>query len=363
MFTEKFPSNFINDVNGWSFSSETLKENKGKILTLDIDLGNKCSLNCPHCFRRTAVLDKVERKMTFEETIELVKEAKKLGLRSVKFLGAGEPFENPRFVEFLRFLKSINIIPLIFTKGHIIGNDKLAKKYNGHYGINNGIDLIKELNDVNASVILGFNSFNAGIQGKMVGGITGYVKKRNLALIRLIEAGFNKTNPTHLCMACNPITHENCNEIFNIYQWSRERNIYVIATTTMVGGRACDWKTITPSKEKLMDLYTKIYKFNIKKGLQTIEQIEKEGISAYAGVNPCHQVACGMYVTLSGKVLRCPGDDVTIFGNIFEQSLKEIWTNSENFRRAGTFNCGCPPKIGKSIPLNFFEEVLEKLRS
>lgn len=363
MFPGQFPSNHINDLNGWNFTQKELSENKGKILTLDIDLGNHCSLNCPHCFRRTVVLDKVERKMTFEETTGLVLEAKRLGLRSVKFLGAGEPFENPRFVEFLRFLKSIDVIPVIFTKGHVIGDDNLVKKHNKNYEeIRNGVDLVSELNRVNASVILGFNSFDTDRQEKMVGGIKGYVEKRNLALARLIEGGLNKSNPTRLCIGSNPVTLENYDEIFSIYQWGRERNIYVIVTPTMVGGRASAWCEITPSKEKLIDLYTKIYKFNIERGVQTIEQIEEEGVSPYAGAHPCNQIACGMYVTLSGKVLRCPGNDTTILGNIFEQDLEAIWVNSENFRRSGTFNCGCPPKMGKSMPTDLFSEVMKRVK-
>lgn len=361
VFRNQFPTNFINDLNGWNFTKNELDDNKGKILTLDIDLGNTCSLNCPHCFRRTAVLDKVDRKMTFEETKTIILEAKKLGLRSVKFLGAGEPFENVRFVEFLRFLKSQDVIPVIFTKGHVLGDDKLAKRYNNRYGITDGVQLVKVLNEVNASIILGFNSFNTELQEKMVGGVSGYVEKRNLALVRLIEGGLSQSNPTRLCIGSNPVTLENYDEIFNVYQWGRERNIYVLVTPTMVGGKACDWQTITPSKEKIIDLYTKIYKYNLEKGLQIIEQLENEGVSAYAESHPCNQIACGMYVTLSGKVLRCPGNDTTIFGNIFEKCLEEIWVNSENFKRSGTFNCWCPPKIGKSIPNDLFGEVMKRL--
>jgi len=134
----------------------------------------------------------------------------------------------------------------------------------------------------------------------------------------------------------------------------------------MVSGRCAetaDWEKITPSKENLLDLYIKIYKFNIRKGIQTLRQIEKEGISPYAGGHPCNQLACGFYITLGGIILRCPGDDITVFGDIRTKSLNDIWINCENYKRAGIFNYSCPPKIGKSIPEGFFKEVLEHLRN
>ena len=93
-----------------------------------------------------------------------------------------------------------------------------------------------------------------------------------------------------------------------------------------------------------------------------MKQIEKEGVAAYAGAHPCNQVACGMYVTLPGIVLRCPGDDVTVFGDVWKESLEGIWLNSENYARAGTFNCGCLPKLGKSTPTNLFRDVMLNLK-
>lgn len=365
VFEGKFPEAFVNDVNGWAFSEKDLRENKGKLLTLDIDFGNFCSLNCPHCFRRNNRVDLGNRRaMEFDDLAEIVLQAKKLGLRSVKFLGAGEPLENLRFLEFLRFLKRNDIIPLIFTKGAVIGDDKQVAKWNSHAGIFTGKELVEELSKVNASILLGFNSFDPKVQDTMVGNIEGYTLKRNRCLELLTEAGFNRKNPTSLALISTPITKMNCDEIFEIYKWGRERNLHVVTCPTMVSGRCSDefaWMKITPSEEKLAELYTKIYRFNIEHGIQTIEQIKKEGIASYAGAHPCNQVACGMYVTLTGKVLRCPGDDVTMFGSIWEDSLENIWRNSENFRRAGTFNCGCPPKIGKSIPTNLFGTVLANL--
>jgi len=366
VFEGKFLSDFVNDVNGWAFSKKEMKENNGKILTLDIDFGNYCSLNCPHCFRRNNRVDfGKNRTMTYDEIIDVVRQGKKLGLRSVKFLGAGEPFEDKRFIEFLRDLKKMDVVPVIFTKGHVIGDDSLVKKWHSEYGISTGEELADELNKVNASILLGFNSFDSNIQDKMVGGVKGYTIKRNHALELLAKAGFNRHNPTRLCLAANPVTNENYDEMLEIYKWGRTRNLYVIVCPTMISGRCGtenSWHKITPPANKLVKLYTEIYKFNISRGIQTLSQIADEGIASYAGGHPCNQVACGMYVTLTGKVLRCPGDDITVLGDIFNESLENIWLKSENYQRAGQFNCGCPPKLGKSIPTNLFADVMLNLK-
>jgi len=366
VYPKKFPPNIINDVNGWGFLEEELKKNKEKLLTLDIDLGDFCSLNCPHCFRKNNRVDFGREKIvSYDKMLSIVKDAKKLGLRSVKFLGAGEPFQNKRFLEFLRELRKMDIIPAIFTKGHVIGDDSEVAKWFSHEGIVTGEQLVKELDKLNASILLGFNSFDTNVQDEMVGGVKGYTLKRNRALELLVAAGFNKTNPTRIALIPAPITNQNVGEMFDIYSWARLRNIHVVTCPTMISGRCAKeqaWQKITPSKKDLLDLYIKIYNFNLDKGIQTMAQIKKEGISSYAGAQPCNQVACGMYVTLTGKVLRCPGDDVTEFGSIWDSPLEEIWKNSENFKRAGTFNCHCPPKEGKSIPNGFYDKVLEKLK-
>lgn len=394
-----FPRDFVNDVNGWgSFSKQILRDNIGKLLSLDIDYGTveNCSLNCPHCFRKNNKADTdgdgFHKLIDHRKMLELIKEAKKLGLRSVKFLGAGEPFEaetlksgtQPQleqrskdrsppefhFLEFLRELKKLDIVPSIFTKGHVIGSNRLVRKYYSRYGISTGEQLVEELKKVNASILLGFNSFRTEIQDEMVGSLSAnakvknYTKKRNRALKLLVKAGFNKFNPTRICLAVNPITERNYDEAFEIYEWARVRNLYPIICPTMISGRCADekvWRKITPPPEKIADLYTKIYKFNIGKGIQTLSQIKDEGVSAYAGGHPCNQIGCGMYVTVTGTVLRCPGDDVTMLGNVWKESLTDIWLKSENYRRSGEYNCFCPPKAGKSIPNDLYTQVIRRL--
>lgn len=359
----RFPDNYVNDINGWAFDRETIINNKGKLLTMDIDYGSYCSLNCPACFRKKNSVDCVKHEMKYENLVNLILEAKKLGLRSVKFLGAGDPFENHGFLDFLRFLKEQNVIPLIFTKGHVIGDDNLAFKYFGEYGIKTGADLVKELNKCNVSIMLGFNSFDDEIQAKMVGRRSDYIHTRNIALKLLVSEGFNDSNPTRLALAINPVTLWNIDEAFEMYQWGRLRNLYCVVTPTMISGRAKDrqWTKINPSKEKLLELYMNIYEFNIKTGLQTLEQITEEGISAYAGGHPCNQVSTGLYVSLNGIVLSCPGSEENIEGNIWNTDLEAIWMNSKNIKRSGTFNCKCIAKDGFSIPNDLYSKVLNQL--
>lgn len=359
----RFPSDYINDINGWAFDKETIIKNKGKLLTLDIDYGSYCSMNCPTCFKKENSVDSDKHELQYSDLVDIVLQAKKLGLRSVKFLGAGEPFENYRFLEFLRFLKQQDVIPLIFTKGHIIGDDESVHKYFGEYGIHEGYELVKELNRCNASIMLGFNSFDDEIQAMMVGGNINYIQLRNKALCLLVKEGFNESSPTRLALAINPVTIFNVEEVFEIYRWARLRNLYCIVTPSMIAGRAKDmkWAAINPTEYRLRQLYTDIYRFNIETSLQTLEQIIEEGISSYAGGHPCNQVATGLYISLSGKVLSCPGSEENIEGYYWGNSLEEIWLGSENYKRSGRFNCRCIAKDGKSIPYILYDNILKEI--
>ncbi len=361
-----FPTGYVNDIRGWAFDEATIRANVGRLLTLDLDFGAVCTLNCPSCFRKNNVVDALSsRTLGFDDLTRLVREAKPLGLRSVKFLGAGDPFENFRFLEFLRFLKDEEIIPLIFTKGHVLGDDSLVERHFGYLDVRTGEQLAAEIDACGASIMLGFNSFDDRTQAKLVGAPVSYVWARNRALELLVARGMNRTNPTRIALAANPITKANIAEAFDIYKWGRRRGFYVIVTPTMISGRArkdATWKAITPSFEELVELYSRIYDFNIEAGLQTLAQIESQGISAYAGGHPCNQVSTGLYVTLGGTVLSCPGD-VSIEGDVWTKGIETIWETSQNYARRGTFNNGCIAKDGKSIPAGLYEAVLDRVRA
>jgi MoaA/NifB/PqqE/SkfB family radical SAM enzyme len=365
VFSGSVPSGFVNDVKGWSFSKAEAVSNEGRLLTLDIDFGERCSLNCPWCFRKNGSVNSSQQPiLSPDETLNVIRQGKELGLRTVKILGAGEPFEDIRFLQFLRELKKLGIWTSIFTKGHVLGSDELVRRYfSKSEGIRTAEELVEAVANLDVSILLSFQSFDGQVQDALVSS-AGYTALRNRAIELLCSNGMNQPNPTRLSLEILPVTTMTISEVLEIYRWARERNMYPVVCPSMCSGRANDEGyrvAITPSAEALIDLYVRIYKYNISKEIQTLEQIRDEGVAAYAGGAPCTQVSCGMYVTSRGLVLRCPGDDVTIFGNVREKTLADIWSHSENCARRGVYNCKCPPKEGKTMPSCLYDEVLARI--
>lgn len=389
VFPENFPQNYINDVEGWGVDENLLhsknEDGKYKLLTLDIDFGSDCRLSCPHCFRKSKPLKTTNDPIDYLEMLEVIKEAKQLGLKSIKILGAGEPFENESLIPLLRKVSEYDIHTAIFTKGHILGADGLVKKYFGKYGFTNSVDFIRELKSLKTSILLGFNSFKRDIQESFVGvtpnnKLANYVELRDRALSILVDEGFNDYNPgkaSRLALIAAPIKPENIDEIFEIYSWGRRRNMYVLSCPTTVSGlgiyeleREKAVYNFDDYIEKLKDLYTKIYIWNIEKGLMSYEQFIKEGVSLYPGAHPCNQVAAGMYITLNGKVMICPGRDDDSFAieeNLREKSLLDIWVNSPTYKMAAnekTFNFRCVARDGHFFedPDSFYNIIYERVK-
>ena len=397
-----FPNDYKNDVMYWGNNSKKelhscFKDGTAKMLTMDLDFGDSCSLRCPHCFRRDDRFDKTSlgNSITDEQIYDYIKQAKKLGLKAVKILGRGEPFQNKKFLKFLRDMTKLNIGVGIFTKGHVLGSDRLTKAYNKDYGVETSEELIKELKKLKVSIFLGFNSFSKRIQEEYIGidksPIKNYVKLRDRALVLLTKYGFNeykKGKPTRLCLCAAPIKPESINDFVEIYQWGRLRNMYVLTCPTTVSGKGLDEfkravKTYHNRKEgkseqkkyieDLENLYTKIYIWAIRTNLIPLKKFKEEGVSLYPGCHPCNQTASGFFLNLSGQVVQCPGratGNALFTKDIREyKNLKELWVGCLNYKRAKNskkFNLHCPARDGYSIPLTFYDNiktrVLENLK-
>jgi len=365
-FTGVFPPGFQNTLPYWGFfSKEEIEANGGSLMMMDVDFARYCSLDCPSCFRKSNVIDDIEDgDLSYDELIRVIDEARELNLKSLKICGAGEPTENSRFLRFAREMTDRGIGLAVFTKGQVLGSDDQARRFFKREGIASARQLCDELHKLKVSVMLSFQSYHTEIQDALVGK-EGHTLVRNRALFNLVEAGFNDSNPTRLALCNAPITNTSYPEVFEIYVWARERNLYPVSAASMVSGKQLDrefLRTYDPSPEQKIELWTRIYRWNLEHGLQTIDSIRSEGISVMPGIHPCNQVACGLYVTANGNVVGCPGF-TEVEGNIRSESIKDIWDRSRNRTvRSGRFNCHCPPKDGITIPSDLYDQVLINLQ-
>lgn len=352
-----------------------------------------CLHKCPFCFNEENVVYSqnktdangktiINKMMTLEDTLKVIDQAIDIAkseghdFKSVKFLGPGELTINPQLFEIIEAYAKRKINMGIFTKGAVLGDDELAKKYQ-KMTAKQLVDKLAKYNNV--SLIFSFQSFNDDLQNSMVTtknkGIQNYSKIREKAIENVFNSAFYKNGMTNrICMINAPITPENIDESFEIYKFFIERGTQVVMTPSMISGKGCGeierQKKETDNEvfnNKLIDLYANIYAYNEKKEIQTKKEILKEGISSYAGAAPCNQVSTGLYIRANGLVQMCPGrfDEETIFRNVQDVPLKEIWENSPNKKRGidnsnNLVNNKCPAKDGRVFPEEFYDKVMKR---
>lgn len=364
-----------------------------------------CLHKCPACFNEQSMVYSKEKRdltgrlvkaetgyspnrmMTLEDTLNVVDQAIEIArneghdFKSVKFLGPGELLMNPQLFKIAEEYQKRGVQLNIFTKGALLGSDELAQKYHGM----TAKQLVEKLASYsNVGLLMSFQSFNEKLQDSLVTsrdetgkvtGLQGYSKIREKALENLFASGFYTRGMTdRICMINAPMVPENVDESLDIYKFFVERGTPVIMTPSMLSGKGCGQyarQTQTMSAEewhnKLVELYAKIYAYNVRKGVQTHEQIMTEGIASYAGAEPCNQAATGLYIRANGIVQMCPGrfDRETVFANVQDTPLSQIWENSPNRRRGvenpqNLVNNRCPAKDGFAFPTDFYERVMRR---
>ncbi len=386
LFSGRFPDDHVNDVKYWNVNREDLHsclpDGTAKLLVMDVEFGDECGLRCDHCARRDDRVDIVTDPLTDDETLDYIWEAHQyLGLQFVKILGRGEPAQHVRFLENLRAITDMGVGVTVFTKGHVLGCDELASKYNSHLGINSSWELIKAIKELeNVSILLGFNSFNRSMQERFVGVdrypptalLKDFVKFRDRALIDLVRAGFNdyvSGEATKLAMIAAPCKPENLHEIFELYKWGQRRNIYTLTCPTNICGKGAD--EFEREKEfkdyilKLEDVWAQIYVWAIRTNLLSLDVFNEDGVGLYPGCPGCHQTAAGFYLHLSGQGNLCPGRKEVFFEDIRKCGLRKGWMGSANYQRAkyGTkYNYHCVARDGYSLSPDFYRNIERKVR-
>lgn len=355
---------------------------------IDLVKDYPCGLRCPGCFSEDAVYGDTERLMTWQEVMEVIDDARRMGLTSVKFLGPGELFQNPDLFAILGAFEERALPISIFTKGAELGDDDLARSWYGKDSITSAKDLVERIaRYTTVRILLGFNSFFPDIQDRMVGsfhkagnyrlehgvfgnrGVGDYTTKRDMALAYLGEAGFSDpARGQRLTLVNTPVGLDRTEEVAAMYVWGARRNIPVVIGPTMESGPKSlvllrRDKRLDPRHEQLVELYMAVYSRVIDERIMTLDRVLAEGVSAYAGTAPCNQVANGLFLRLNGQVQLCPGksDASAIYGNVHERSIIDIWVDSPNYALGRLTNNWCRAKT-EGMPEEVQREVEKRLR-
>lgn len=346
---DRYGSELANGIAGWIFSDEEIEDagKNGKLIHLDYEFGKACSLNCVYCFRTEDERDgERERLMSDDTWVDVLKQCKALGLKSIKLLGQGELTEHKRFLWAIETICNMGITPLLFTAAHIFADDEKCMKIHGM----TGQELANRLYELGASVMIKVNSFDPEIQDGIVG-VKGYTQKRNLGLERLLKAGFANHNPTRIGLEVAMMKPDK-EELIDIYNLKFLLNVYIDLDPFMPCGltKECDNLSFEFNIDEKMEIYKTVYLNNIKYGMPF------RGISPYAGGQVCSQLGYGLYINLYGKVYACPGAEEQL-GDIHQESVEEIFNKAKIIKH---YRCnkdhGCPFREASRILYKGWED-------
>lgn len=344
-----FGKDHFDGIQGWQFRQELITEynSQGKLLTMDLDIPSSCLLNCAYCFAKEDAYYRSQagdKPLSLKRIMEIIKEAKILGLKSIKVVGYGEPFENSEIYNFIRFATELDIHLVIFTAGYTLGKN---------FGDEQAVNFLYQHK---VSLMVKYHTLERTKEDSIVGR-EGYSQKRDRILkLFLGHGGFNSETPPRLGLE-NVIAIKNIQELAAIYEYFKIfRNIHVDIDPPIPVGRTKNREqaeNIGLKEDSLLELYKLIYSINGRYKLPFL------GVSPFIGNPPCSQLPNGIYLTLSGKVMSCCGGSEE-YGNVNKgESLEEIFQrNPYRLKQAHIYH-DCPYRAKAGI-LN--EQFLNKVR-
>jgi len=311
-------------IEGWHFNKEVYKNahENDRLEKLVTELSNVCNLSCPSCFTKKVDGSWTKKgkkrlidELSYEDQIALINEAGNLGIRTVDFVGAGEPLLDIRFESIINYIKNLNMYSVVFTHGATPNFQEIAQKFK----------------EDKVSFFIKLWSQNPALQQRYVGGsVPNYLDKRDQALQTLIDLGHNTGTGTVVdginyqttrMGADILVMKSNYNEIPDIFRYCRENNIMPEIKTYIPEGPTRFSHELAKQKYSLNELI-KLRKDEIS--TEAFEELRKEikridqdefGIPRMDVLYPqgckCTQSIGSLYVTVQGDIRSCVGTHVS----------------------------------------------------
>ncbi|HNQ68399.1 MAG TPA: radical SAM protein [Bacteroidales bacterium] len=292
MHPEKFTQDFL----------EEHFEGKPQLTNLHIEITSKCNERCVHCYiPHDNKVSHIEPDLFYD----ILRQCKNMRLLHLTLSG-GEPMLHKNFCDFLRKCKEYDFSVNILSNLTLLNDD-----------------IIKEMK---ANPLLGVQvslySMNPIIHDEITQ-MKGSFEKTKNAISKLVE------NDIPLQISC-PIMKQNKNCYGEVIKWAEKNKIHVgddyviIARYNHTTQNLSCRLSINEIKEMLKDKVT-----NDPKYLEQMEiEVEKKKNTTLNDFvcSVCHSSIC---IADNGNVYPCAGWQDYIVGNVKENSLNDIWNNSE----------------------------------
>lgn len=302
---------------------EALAKNKPLLLSLYLDTA--CNLNCCFCFLDSGK-SRNQEQLSLAQYKDLIRQGKKLGIKSVLFFGAGEPLLDNKLFPLIGHSNKLGLYSVMFTNASTV-TKKIAKK----------------LKKMRVSVVASVKSRNPKTLEKLTG-VKGSAKKIFSGFQRLLDAGLNQSTPTRLGIDIL-LCRQSYDEIPELLNYCINNNIHPMIETLACKGRAARnyGKLELTAKEKQSFSETVAKDF---------PEIKRE--RAYLNGTNCDLDQYTIFVNYNGDIWQCFSRDI-IAGNVKKENLSEIWNKPELKKlRETPINSSCGLCRGRKYCLEKF---------
>lgn len=274
-----------------------------------INVTNACNLRCIHCHLSSGT--PLENELTTEEIYNIISEVKELGVKEIVISG-GEPFCRKDILEILEYVRNRCERVTLITNGTLITEEIAEKLSNLKLAIQVSLDgASKETQDF----IRGKDSYEKTLKG----------------LQNLVAHNAN----VRVAMT---IMKRNMDEIQEMADLVKNLGVkYLHFPTLQVKGRAKKYEPVLRLEEEdmvaaVMEMHKLSQAGDI---IITVERNIQEELDTLGQKDLCGAGSSLVSVAADGNVYPCAGlhEDEFCAGTIREKSLKEIWKESEVFKK------------------------------
>lgn len=288
---------------------------------IQLNITNKCNLNCKHCFNNSGNKDKYE--LTNQEVFNILEYFLSKSIVCITF-GGGEPLMHKNIFDFIKYAKERNGRVTILSNGLLI-NKNIANKLCDS-GVNRVRISLDGSNERINDFIRSRGSFNGATKAL-----------KNLLSTKISDIA-----------VMTSVNKYNFNDLENIVKLLIKIGVKDVKfIPTVLGGRAVKkfkdyilegnfMKLLLEKKSELLKKYKDHIYISVDSPLEAI--LFKNDINKLKNYGPCLIGRVFLGIKPNGDIFICPMLDNVIIGNIRKDDIKKVWRNSEILNKVRDLN-------------------------